>query len=179
MAMRYSLPTNRETSMRKSWATYKREQRDRERERLRNRPDILQSLLKQPFNEYLPTDGNWNSVWYALEWAGIDPDAVPQFENDDDPGYFEEDDGPNRGAIGRAERMVGCLIDAASEMAAIINRYKKKEITERIQEIETLDMSEPDARKQAHVEIVRLKKMLGQLDKRVRWTFPEWKVTGE
>lgn len=167
--------------MRKSWAEYKRDARKRERDRLKNLPDLLPAhSAKQPFNEFLDEDGQWFDVVTYLEWAGIDPKGAPQFDADEDPGFLEEiDDGPNRGSIGRAERFVGCLIDAAGEMAAIVNRYKKKEITYRIHEIETGDLSEPDARRRALADIVRLKKMLDQLDKQVRWTFPQWKVTGD
>jgi hypothetical protein len=71
------------------------------------------------------------------------------------------------------------VIDAASQLATGINSYKRKEITDRIHEIETSDLSDPKTRKQALADIVRLKTMLGQLDKQVRWTFPQWRVTAD
>lgn len=159
------------------------EKQRRYRERIKNKQrlaaDPSDDFTKVPFNEYLPEDGNWREVLTYLEWAGINPDAAPDFETDTDPDCQEDDDGPNRGSIGRAERMVESLIDAAGEMASIINRYKRKEIADRIHDIETSDLSAPDTRKQALADIVRLKKILDQLDKQVRWTFPQWKVTGE
>ena len=75
--------------------------------------------------------------------------------------------------------MVGCLIDAASQLADIINKYKRKEISDRMQEVEASDLSDPDVRKKALADMVRLQKMTEHLDKQVRWTFPQWKVTGE
>lgn len=162
----------------KTPADYQREYRERKKERLRLAGDPTDAITKVPFNEYLPEDGNWSSVAYALEWAGINSDGIPQFETDDDPGYLEGDSEPNRGSIGRAERMVGCLLDAATELAGIIARYKRKEIADRIHEIETGDLSDPATRKQALHDIVRLKKMLDQLDKQVRRTLPQWEVKG-
>jgi predicted XRE-type DNA-binding protein len=74
---------------------------------------------------------------------------------------------------------VGCLIDAAGELARIISGYKRDEIDARIAEIEQSDLSDPAAKKQAFAEMAKLKEMRDQLGKQVRWTFPQWKVTGE
>ena len=79
----------------------------------------------------------------------------------------------------KAEIMVGQLIDAAASLARIVNDYKRDEIDVRIAEIEQSDLSTPDAKKKAFADMARLKKMRDQLDKQVRWTFPQWKVTGE
>ena len=38
--------------------------------------------------------------------------------------------------------MLAALLDSAGELASIINRYKQKEITDRIHEIETQELSE-------------------------------------
>lgn len=164
--------------MRKSWADYKREQRKRKAEAAKQAGDPTDAIAKVKFHEYL-TDSDWGEVSIYLEWAGINPNAIPSFDTDDDPNHNPETDGPLRGSIGRAERMVGCLMDAASLLATEINAYKRKEIDARIHEIETGDLSDPKARKQALADIVRLKKMLDQLNRQVRWTFPQWKVTGD
>ncbi|ASP68312.1 hypothetical protein [Sinorhizobium meliloti] len=163
--------------MAKSAAEYQRAYRERKAEQAKLAGDPSDQIADRRFFEYVSDDGNYQEVLNYLEWAGINPDAVPHFDTDDDPEHDPENDGPYRGSIGRAERMVGMLLDAASELAAIINRYKRKEISDQIEEIETSDLSDPDARKQALADIVRLQKMLDQLEKRVRWTLPQWKVT--
>ena len=115
-----------------------------------------------------------------LEWAGVDPRGIPTFEADDDPEHSEQlGDGPTRGSIGRAERMVGCFLDAASELASTINKYKKREIDRAIAEIETSDLSDPSTRKHALKEVVRLNKLRDRLSKQVRWTIPQWELKGD
>ena len=79
------------------------------------------------------------------------------------------------GAIGRAEVTIGCLIDAAAELAAIVNRYKRQELEARLAELES--STEID-RAEAMKEAVRLNKMLDLLNKQVRRAFPQWGVTG-
>lgn len=179
------MSNNEDEPMRKTWAEYKREQRKRkaeaEAEAARLAGDPTDAIAKRKFSEYIADDFDsfQSEVHYLLEWAGINPDALPAFTNDDDPEHDPESDGPYRGSIGRAERMASLLIDAGSNLANLINDYKRKEIAARIHEIETSDLSNPDIRKQAQADIVRLKKMLGQLGKQVRRTFPQWRVTGE
>lgn len=165
--------------MRKSWAEYKRESRRRERERKRNEADETFDALSKPFSEFLADGHRFDEVAVYLEWAGIDGDALPSFEDDTDPEHDPENDPPNRGSLGRAERMVGMFMDAASELARLINEYKRKEISARIQELENSSSLDAHARQKARGEIDRLKRMLNHLNKQVRWTFPQWKVTGE
>jgi hypothetical protein len=144
--------------------------------------DGSHAFLKRPFFEHLSIDPNWSSVEAALDVAGIE---WPTFKDDSGPksitGTFEEDGTYERfpGSVGRAEIMVSAFLDAATELAGIVNRYKRKEISDRIHEIETSDLSNPDVRKHALADIIRLKQMLEQLDRQVRWGLPQWKVTGE
>ncbi|MCF6370967.1 hypothetical protein [Rhizobium halophilum] len=114
--------------------------------------------------------------WY-LETAGI---AIPDYAvaGDSDPEWKEED-GPNRGSIGRAERIVGLLLDAAGALAGQINQYKTDEINARITELEQADLNDPDVRKQALADIVTLTKIRDQLQKQVRWTLPQWRVKSD
>ena len=150
-------------------------------------PDAPQnaSPFRKPFFEAFEDDGNAQNVEISLDCAGIEPVS---FQDDSGPksftGQIEQmatDSGEEayRGAqnsLGRAEVMVGCLIDAAAELASIINTYKRKEIRQRIAEIEESDLADPVARKAALAQIVRLNKLLDQLDKQVRWTFKQWKI---
>ena len=158
----------------------KRRSLARKAERARLAGDPSDAIVAVKFYQYLSQDGNWESeVLYHLEWAGIKTDALPVFENDDDPDHDPANDGPYRGSIGRAERMVGMFLDAASGLAAIINRYKRQEIDQAIARIEASDLADPATKKKALKEIVRLNKIRDQLDKQVRRTIPQWKVKGD
>jgi hypothetical protein len=166
--------------MAKTAAEYQREYRERKAERAKNAGDPIDAIAALKFHEYLPTDGGWkDEVLYPLEWAGIIPDAVPAFDSDEDPDHNPETDGPYRGSIGRAERMVGMLLDAASGLASIINRYKRQQIDAAIADLEKADLTDPPAKKRALADIVRLNKLRDRLDKQVRWSLPLWKTEGE
>ena len=143
------------------------------------------SPFRKPFFEAFQDDGNASNVDMSLDCAGIEPVL---FEDDSGPksstGQIEQmaaDSGEEaylgaHNSLGRAEVLVGCLIDAAAELASIINAYKRKEIRQRIAEIEEADLSDPVARKAALARIVQLNKLMDQLDKQVRWTFKQWKI---
>jgi hypothetical protein len=148
-------------------------------------------LMMTPFWERFQKDGNAINVEMALDIAGI---GMPPFADDSDPksasGEIERgfaNDGipelnpfaKGGGSLARAEIMIGSLIDAAVSLAQIVNNYKRDEINARIAELEQSDLSDPAVKKKAFADMARLKKMLDQLDKQVRWTFPQWKVTGE
>lgn len=179
--------------MAKTNAEHQREWRRRRREAKKEELKLaeaasLASIMSTPFFEWVKQDGNWLTFEMCMDQAGIIP---PEFEDDSDPksatGGIEEifEDNPEdsiyvrgSGSLSRAEIMVGSLIDAASELAGIVNRYKQSEIKARIAEIEQSDLSAPETKRKALADIVRLQKMLDQLSKQVRWTFPQWKVTG-
>ena len=142
-------------------------------------------LYRRPFFEAFQDDGNASNVDISLDCAGIEPVA---FEDDGGPKSFSgqiEQGASESGqvayegatnSLGRAEVMVGCLIDAAAELAGIINTYKRKEIRTRIAEIEQSDLTDPVERKAALAQIVRLNRLMDQIDKQVRWTFKQWKI---
>jgi hypothetical protein len=71
--------------------------------------------------------------------------------------------------------MMGLLNDTAITLAYSINAYKRGEIKARIAELE---QSADVDRATAMQEAVRLNKILDQLNKHVRMTFLQWKVTG-
>ncbi|MBL4928012.1 hypothetical protein [Fuscibacter oryzae] len=145
-------------------------------------------VFKTPFFEFLG-DFCYSSSDFnvALDLAGIE---TPQFDDDLGPEAHtrdlaipppDDDFYPfkgTKGSLGRAEVMVGCLIDAAADLAHQVNEYKRQEIKSRLAEIEASDLSDPETKKAALQNVTRLNKMLDQLDKQVRWTFPQWKVTG-
>ena len=157
------------------------------KQKLKAAPESTHRFLKQPFFEYLEHDGNWIEVEFSFDMMGVEP---PVFDNDSGPksisGSVEEtalgfDHSPfdnHAGSIGRAEVMVGCLLDAAGELANIINSYKTEQINARIAELDQADLTKPAARKEALADIVRLTKIRERLTKRVRFSIPEWKVKG-
>ena len=145
----------------------------------------LTDVFRTPFFEFLG-DFCYSGSDYniALDLTGIDP---PQFEDDRGPEHYTKDMGidPNyelyeaaKGSLGRAEMMVECLATAAKDMAWQINHYKRAELKARLAEIEGSDLSDPETKKAALKNVTRLNKMLDQLDKQIRLTFPQWKVTG-
>jgi len=156
-----------------------RERKKAQREAELRKPADEMGIMRTPFFEFYQ-QGITGDFEIPVYLAGAEP---PSFR-DDGPAVFssmldglEVPKAPN--SLARAEIAVGCLIDAAAELARIVNDYKQSEIKARIAEIEQADLSDPTAKKQALADIVRLQKMLDQLSKQVRWTFPQWKVTGE
>ncbi|KQU54455.1 hypothetical protein ASG72_02105 [Bosea sp. Leaf344] len=154
--------------------------RDRKRAATKGPGDASVAAQAVPFFQFYVEDGNTDGVVIPLRLAGIKP---PEFLNDQ-PAQFPHDlagvDLPAASnSIARAELTIECLLDAAGALAGIVHRYKQSEIKARIAEIEQADLSDPIAKKQALADIVRLQKMLDQLSKQVRWTFPQWKVAGD
>lgn len=168
------------------------QRRWRERKKQKRQDDLKrparpqsESPFQQPFFEALENDGNFIDVEMCLDIAGIEPVT---FEDDSGPKSFtgqieqlarDSGEEPYLGvgnSLGRAEVIVGSLIDAAAELASIVNKYKRREIKKRIAEVEASDLTDPVLRKDAMAQIVRLNKLLDQLDKQVRWTFRQWKV---
>ena len=163
----------------------------RERQKESKRADLKSGSLeatevsKRLFSDTFQTDPNATDFELALGLAGM---VAPSFDDERGPtetalqhtiagaeDTFGDAFGDASGAIGRAEVTIGCLIDAAVTLAGIVNTHLKKEISDRLAELE--DPRQAD-RATAMNEAVRLNKMLDQLDKQVRWTFPQWKVTG-
>jgi len=160
----------------------KRNQLQRQREAEEKLPDRTYPFLAIPFFKYLVDDPNWSGIEMAFDMMGL---AAPSFDDDSgpksgtgEPEEFSPFEG-YQGSIGRAEVMVGQLLDAATELAGIINIYKVAEITARLAELANSDLSDPAAKKQALADIVRLTKIRERLDKRVRWNLPQWKVKGD
>lgn len=156
----------------------KKERDERERKAL---SDATYPYLKETFSEFLKHEGNYSSVQQVLELAGVD---APEISDERDPIEVAsehaiagvEDAFPGaKGAVGRAEVFMDCLVSAAVEMSVVINNYKRQEIEARLAELENSDTTD---RATAMKEAVKLNKILDQLNKQVRWTFHQWKVTG-
>jgi hypothetical protein len=141
-------------------------------------------LFRSPFFEFFNKQSS--SFGECLAIAGVDEiffedDSGPRsfgkngvFDLVEDELHLEE----SVGSLGRAELVISALLDAAGELAAAVKEYKRTEIKARLAEIEALDLSDAHSKKAALHEAAKLHKMLDQLDKQVRWTIPQWKVTG-
>ena len=144
----------------------------------------LTDVFRTPFFETLPEDFSYSSDFADnCELIGI---PTPEFADDRGTEFFSHYS-PKSSAemiehgmrsLGRAEMMISGLIEAAVDLAHRVNSYKRAEIKARLAEIEASDLLDSATKKAALQDATRLNKMLDQLDKQVRWTFPQWRVTG-
>ncbi|ADE86075.1 hypothetical protein [Rhodobacter capsulatus] len=170
--------------MAKSNAERLRAFKERKKEKEKVASLTLDGVFKTPFFETLPPDYDTESQFAdSFEFIGL---PTPVFN--DDLGiehhtlYSDESAAElfelNRRSLGRAEMMITALNEAAENLAFYVNKYKRTEIKARLAEIEASDLSDPETKRAALKNAARLNKMLEQLDKQVRLTFPQWKVTG-
>lgn len=175
--------------MAKSARERKQEQVARDRARLFSMPDSTYPFLKEPFYQWLERT-NGGGEWDTAMWH-FDASAIPQPEFSDDSGprsidgevelMKDENYDPYAGydgSIGRMECLIDNMLASALLLANIVNDYKAGELRSRISEIEQSDLSDPETKRKALADIVRLQKILDELSKQVRWTFPQWKVKG-
>ncbi|WP_376871213.1 hypothetical protein [Albirhodobacter sp. R86504] len=163
-------------------------ERQKEKDALASKVTTTSADFKRPFwqawNEELQAYAN--DFGYYLDEAGV---SAPGFEGDQGPEAFSAEAFPkealdeifpdlSHGSLRRAEFMVGSLKEAAEMLATAVNAYKRSEIKARLAELEASDLSTVEAKRGALNEAARLNKMLDQLEKQVRITFPQWKVTG-
>lgn len=165
-------PVTQRATEKKPWREYKRLQRQRDRERMKSQPDAFRELVKTPFCEFFD---DWGGG--SLEWCGdVLGEAWWDFSNDrglqplTDHALVEEDLSNASNSLGRAEVILSTLIDAAGQLSIAVNEYKRREITGRLKEIDEKDPIN-------FGEVDRLKRMLYQLNRQVRWPFSQWKVT--
>lgn len=161
-------------------AEKQRRYRERKVDKLAKAIDPTDDLASVKFSEWM-TD--WSTIEHALDWAGL---TVPDFEaqGDTDPYWHQQHEegyepDPNRGSIGRSERMADMLFDAAGHLAAKINEYKKEQVAARVAQIETMDLSDMAVRKDALAELARLNKLSARLDKKARYDVPTYRLKGE
>lgn len=163
-----------------------REKKEREAKTHLGSGELTYPFLTKTFSKLYDETGGFSNFEMYLELAGIEP---PRFEDERGPAEFTvnreaigvdlygvENIYPDaEGAIGRADTIIGCLLDAAVELAEIVNNYKRREIEARLVALENLDTAD---RATAMNEAVKLNKILDQLNKQIRKSFPEWRVTG-
>lgn len=168
--------------------------RYRERQKAKKQEDLKQptppsEVFRKPFFEFFPVDEQTGSAYMqSLELAGVEPlffedDSGPESSTLDDLRDDFEDDGfsnpfgDHKGSsLGKAEVLIGCLLDAAADLAEWVGDYKKAEIKARIAEIEDSDLPDAEARRAAFARVAELNRLLEDLGKTIRWPLPQWKV---
>jgi len=165
----------------------KQNQLAREQEDMRRQPDSTYEFLDTPFHRFIEERMSLSDVELMFDLMGLEP---PTFADDRGPeafasdGCFRTDEDRDdafqgyAGSIGRAEVMVGHLMDAAVELADVINRYKKQALKKRRAEIEAADLSDPNKRREALETATRIARIEEALNKNVRRTLPQWMVKG-
>lgn len=164
-------------------------QKAKKKEAMKQAADVkFSDFASEPFFEVFQRKaGQFSEFFGFFDTAGLE---APEIPDDSDPrsntgqielGYQPEESPYSNGggSLARAEIMVGCLIEAAAELARIINDYKRHEITSHLHALESADFTDTRLRTKAIADIVKFQQMLGQLDKEVRWTFPQWKASVE
>lgn len=168
--------------------------RERRKERAKSAPDLtpikqdafaalFKTIEEWPAAKRLPDD--LGEIAHQLSFLGETLAsigyALPDFSKEYDPEWHEFGGWgtPDRGALGKAERMVGAFIDSAQALAEIINTFKLREIEAAKAEIAARDLSTPEAKRQAIADGVRLDKIERRLRKEYRRSFPAIDVKEE
>lgn len=167
---------------------YRERQKEKKQDELKQ-PPPPSTVFKKPFFEFFPVDQQLGAACtQSLELAGMTPvlfedDSGPEASTLDDLNDGFEDTGASNpfakskgSSLGKAEVLIGCLLDAASDLAGWVSDYKKSEILARIAEIEASDLSDPEARRAAFEKVAILKSAYADFDKSIRWTMPQWKA---
>ena len=160
---------------------WRQRQKEKKQAELTQAPTGLADVLQAPFYQFKARQEPYDITYeLSMRLAGAENPMLFRLDGPYDPDDDDEDD-PHFGlnsSYRLAAETVGHLVCAAKALAHDLNDYLRAEIKARLAEIEASDLSEPDAKKAALNEAARLNKMLDQLDKQVRHTFPQWKVTG-
>ena len=168
-------------------AERKRLQMERDRARAKKQADLVYSLPRVQFGDWLEQndqDGTIQHLHICYDGMNRSP---PDFSDEHDPtsktGAFvfptNEDGEPSySGSLGRAELEVDLLIEAAKTLAHLLNDYKRSVIRDRLAQIETLELDDVASRGALLSEIVMLNKALERLDRSVRADIPQWQLRG-
>lgn len=167
---------------------YRERQKAKKAEELK-RPTAPTSDFQKPFFEFVIENDLTDASYYdSLELAGFHPvlfldDTGPEVSTLDDltdpmePTGKSNPFGSSQGtSLGKAEVIIGCLLEAAQDLAYQVNDYKKSELKARISELEESDLADEAVRKEAIAKIAVLTKKIADLEKSVRFQFPVWKT---
>lgn len=161
--------------MAKSAAERKKAQREREAEAVKQSEDAFTPFVSSPFPERWTSDEEHHEVSFIAETLGSVGLSYLDFSKDEDPELEEglAGEAENRGALGRAERTAGAMLDSAVTLYEMIHRYKIAEVEKALVRIAQSDLSNPTVKKQALKDVVTLESLKRRLTKQVRRTFPD------
>ncbi|NEU14443.1 hypothetical protein G3T14_20275 [Methylobacterium sp. BTF04] len=144
--------------------------------------DETADVIAGSFAAYVATDDEAHELDFLNDTFDSVGLQFPDLSKDEDPDWREEwtriGGLIERGSLGKAQRMVGALVDSADALARIINRFKVREIEAAITKAGTADMSDPAERSKAVAEMVRLESLKVRLLKEVRRSFPVTTLRG-
>jgi hypothetical protein len=139
-----------------------------------------------PFFKTFQASGNQSDFELCFDLMGLEP---PEFEDDSGPksinGIVDHQDadvdpyGGAEGSLGRAEVMVGCLLDAATTLAGMIRQHKLGELNARMNDAEGDLVRDPADAPQIADRLAGLVKMRQDLQRDIRWTVPSWKTSSD
>ncbi len=157
---------------------YRERQKERVREAAKTGDDKLSGIITSSFSPYWSGETERQEVAFLTETLASIGLSL-NFSEDEDP---ECDEGlagsaANRGSLGRAERAVGALLDSATTLAGIINRFKLAEIEQALAQIAQADLPDASAKAKAIEEAVALEEMRKLLRKEVRRSLPPIVIT--
>lgn len=162
----------------------KRRQLERDREALRKLPESTYPFLSEPYHKWVKDTDDTSDFDVPWELMGFEP---PTFDDDQGAASYSVHPFGNKedmdeifdgydGSVGRAEFMVLQLICAAQALSISVNSYKRKQLEKRLAALETEDLTDPDRRKAAFAESALIARLQDELQKNVRYTFPQWIV---
>lgn len=162
-------------------AERKRQERARKRQARESALEATRPYCRKPFFEFFGAHPDALNFDMALDAAGICP---PAWEDDRGPASWSgqiEAGSPDaysgyKGSIGRAEVTIGALLDAAGELAAIVNAYKRQEIDRAVADLETSDFADVDQRRSVVRELMALRGMQQSLEGAYQRRIPRWEL---
>lgn len=161
--------------------------RARQKQAEKSAPDLSHAYLRTPFFEAAERDlSDLDAYWdvIGIEGPWFNDDSGPKtllgdYELTAEANGFRSFESVPKNSLGRAEVMVGVLLDIAMLTASAINEYKLAEIDARIAEIEQADLSDSAVKTKALNDIVTLKAIKARLEgKTFRRSFAEFRVKG-
>lgn len=107
-----------------------RQRQEKKAKAIRPTEDDLKPFLKTPFHQFLKERSPNIMLYENLHWVGVEVTGNlksnhPQFERAAD---WPEWAGVDPDSLNVASAMVGIFLDAAKELATLLNEYKLKEI---------------------------------------------------
>lgn len=155
------------TKMTRKSAERVRRMRERRKELLKTLPDQTQEYAQHGFAAFIGED----SLIFEepLDRLGV---RIEGLHDEEFTYHSDSAQGTvSMPALNRATALVGVLIDAATELASLVNAFKLKELDRKIEEIRVSDMSDPEQRQALLDEMVRLAELRKKLDGEFRRPF--------